>query len=145
MDKNNRLYEFYKPRLEELGIKDGGKDILERQSYTFRYKNRKYALSIEFNKCRPDSGIYYGCKCVKTLKGDDLYIDKEWEKLNATIQEQLDKVLLPSNFDAGQEQYWPFWIRLQEEECYSAALNKLARIREILQAEPDVDEDESTI
>ena len=66
-----------------------------------------------------------------------------WLELKATIQEQLDKVLLPSNFGADQRQYWPFWIRLQEEECYIVALNNLARIREILQADPSVVEKES--
>lgn len=103
-------------------------ELKDRTRILNKEKTRGYEFLIEFDKNKPSYGIYYGCRGL--ILGDNqtqeiLNFQEEWENilkpkvceiLNNTFQlnNYYQRCLLTDN--ANNKTYWPFWIRLSEDE-----------------------------
>ena len=86
-----------------------------------------YEFLIEFDKKDPSLGIYYGCKGL-IKKGDNeekiKEMDEDWEIIKKNVTERLNGLFPDKCFDnrfkltdnANDNTYWPFWIRLYDDE-----------------------------
>ena len=91
-------------------------------------KTRGYEFLIEFDVNKPSYGIYYGCRGLifgKNQTQEILNFQKEWETiLKPKVCEILNNTFQSNNFferclltdNANNKTYWPFWIRLSEDE-----------------------------
>ena len=88
-------------------------------------KTIECAVLIEFDDKRPASGIYYGCKVpYKNIKEIE-EIDQQWKDIVEQIKN--DFGIYWNNFNKAnsrilscdhedKKHYWPFWIRLNDDE-----------------------------
>lgn len=116
-------------KLEPLYSKDG---------------HRMYEFLIEYELARPEVGIYYGCRSI-TLAGyihekENEVCDQEWRTIQAELctilnntfplKDFSDRCLLTNNGE--DETYWPFWMRLNEnEDIREVALRAIRIIRSV--------------
>jgi transcriptional regulator with XRE-family HTH domain len=90
-------------------------------------KTRGYEFLIEFDVNKPSYGIYYGCRGL--IFGNQTQeiqnFQNEWEKtIRKKVVEVLNNTFPRKSFDelclltdnANNRTYWPFWIRLSEDE-----------------------------
>lgn len=89
---------------------------------------RYYDFLVEFDPDDFAYGIYFGCRCA--LNEDDKIArqveacDKEWRRIEPYVTENLNNAFPDLDFskryiptdNVSDRTYWPFWIRLGEEE-----------------------------
>ncbi len=91
---------------------------------TAKKEDIECAVLIEFDENRPAYGIYYGCK-VPSSKFTAPAIDKQWETIIKTMKNDFgmhwnnfnkanNRILSCEHED--KKHYWPFWIRLNDDE-----------------------------
>ena len=90
--------------------------------------SRGYEFLIEFDLEKPSYGIYYGCRALifgKNQTQEIINLQTEWDKkIKAKVCEVLNNTFQKNNFykrclltdNANNKTYWPFWIRLSEDE-----------------------------
>lgn len=88
----------------------------------------KYEFLVETDCEDFAYGIYYGCKCILNTKGDVVeqvkQCNDEWEYLKPRIIAALNNTFIDLDFsertiptdNVSSMTYWPFWIRLGENE-----------------------------
>lgn len=103
----------------------GGTRIINKEG------TRGYEFLIEFDKEKPSYGIYYGCRglILGGVQAEEIMNFKhEWEQiLRPKVCEVLNNTFPQKNFNrlclvtdnANNKTYWPFWIRLSEDEDIS--------------------------
>ena len=98
----------------------------------------RYEFLFEFDMVNYGYGIYYGCKCV-FLNGDDEVlrqkVDQEWSQLRKGLTDILNNTFPGMDFlrralmmeQPINRHYWPFWIKLVEDESICEIANKVLR------------------
>ena len=106
---------------------------------------RGYEFLVEFDKYTPCVGIYYGVKGLIYGGGNRIQkkiFDAEWLCVRYEICQILNNVFPNKDFtsrflptdNADADTYWPFWIRLNEDEdIIDVAVRSVRIIREVYQ------------
>ena len=88
----------------------------------------RYEFLVETDSEDFAYGIYYGCRCILNSKGDVVEqverCNKEWRYLQSNILTALNNTFVDLDFtdrtiptdNVSRMTYWPFWIRLGENE-----------------------------
>ena len=96
-------------------------------------------MLIEYEREKPEYGIYFGCKCDASLEastcGEKLkkvIWDAYKKAVYPNIQVKMEDVFLPNCEDIPEgEQVWLFWIRLEEYLNVTDAENRLSVLVDI--------------
>ena len=135
--EKDKLVNRYLEKFEQISIirnypsEDTSDKKLHKKNYgTFTNENGlECDVLIEFYEKQPAYGIYYGCFISKYEEG----IESEWEQVVRSVkhdftlywgsaQKANNKILEYDYLD--KTVYWPFWIRLEEnEDVYEAIKN----------------------
>lgn len=113
--------------------------------------NREYEFIIEFDRNRPEYGIYYGCRGL-ILGGSQaeeiLRFDSEWSALKDEICRVLNNTFPGKDFtkryqfsdNANNKTYWPFYFTLgEDEEIVDVAVRATRLLRNIYEVFIDSD------
>ncbi len=91
-------------------------------------KDMRYEFLIEYDIYEPHVGIYYGCKCITARGADHQNVidqaERDFKAIRDTLIRVLNNVFSELDFsyrlrvtnNAENGTFWPFWIRLNEEE-----------------------------
>ena len=88
---------------------------------------RAYEFLFEFDKEDYEYGIYFGCKGLifdGNVLEQIIIFDKEWGRIKERIIKKLNRNFRGNDFDkrvritnnCNDYTYWPFWIKLYEDE-----------------------------
>jgi hypothetical protein len=139
MDRIDEVKELYQARIDALSLtsQDNDKNLLVNIYGRFTMNKKEYSLLIEYNYQHPEEGIYYGCKCEKTENMSRDEIDNDWKEIIPQISDIICKKALLSPYGIEQGSYWPFWIRLDENEPTKIAPENMEMIKHYLDKKKD--------
>lgn len=125
-------------RNNSLGLSDISCGLKMCHGLTLSNTKLSLCLAIEFDKQRPEFGIYYGIRTNKSIVlSDDVlnklkqdYFNKYWRYRNpGSDMADMYNVFLPDDGDISEDgTYWPFWIRLEEKYDLSEAIKGISAI-----------------
>lgn len=131
-----KLIQHYRQKVDFLKIVSQMPSYVERNKvHTYDYGKMTKTMEdntiiecsvlIEFDENRPSFGIYYGCKVQLNSNLNATTIDSQWESIIEQIKtdfgkhwnnsSKADSRILSCDHE-DKAHYWPFWIRLNDDE-----------------------------